>query len=504
MCDVIRLAKGLSSEEFDLRRPFSIFRFLENRFHGDSLHSLHRIFSQLRRSKATRMVMEELPLAAEIAHEVADLQSRCTNYEDLGAVRLSFFQESEFAGYAIVRAERVDGGYRSHVFESVVPKYSHKHNFVPGQATFSVRCGDETHAIDGVMYCQQNNLNKACAQVALRSLLASVFPEKAICYSELNQIACVSELGRGLGSEQIRAIVRHYKIPFVDLDYENSKPGITPYHRFIYAGMESGLGGLVGFECTNDRHIIPFFGHTFNQDTWSPYASKAYFSVGSNTQYIPSDEWLSSFIGHDDNFGSNYCIPKKFISSDKVKYVLNLLPAKVVGSPLVAEARAVDFLYRNIAEINPQSEWGKRWLRHVENRQDTVARPVLIHRDKYEAHLRSVRDWKGNQENSPMLDVIQQLPECLWMVELSLPDLFSANYSKIGELLFTLVPSTDDTGDQIDLAILRIPGEFLLRLPSSTGLFSVESTLQSHVPLYTRDPAALAFDNDHPVPPGLA
>jgi hypothetical protein len=193
MCDVIRLAKGLSSEEIDLRRPFSIFHFLENRFLGDSLPSLNWIFSQLRRSKATRMVMEELPLAAEIADEVADLQSRCTNYDAGVSVRLSFFRNTEFAGYAIVRTDRANGSYKSHVFESVVPKYSHKHNFVPGQAEFHVRCRDEIHAVKGVMYCQQNNLNKACAQVALRSLLASVFPERPICYSELNQIACVSE-----------------------------------------------------------------------------------------------------------------------------------------------------------------------------------------------------------------------------------------------------------------------------------------------------------------------
>jgi hypothetical protein len=255
MCDVIRLAKGLSSEEINLHRPFSIFHFLENRFHGDSLHSLHRIFSQLRRSKATRMVMEELPAVAEVADEISDLQGRLSNYVPGATVRLSFFRDAEFVGYAIVRT---DLG-QSHVFESVVPKYSHKHNFVPGQTEFSVRCGEKTYSIRGIMYCQQNQLNKVCAHVALRSLLVSALPQTPIYYSELNQIANVSELGKGLNSEQIRAIVQHYKIPFVDLDYENSEPSNAPYHRFIYAGMESGLGGLVGFQCTAGRHIIPFF-----------------------------------------------------------------------------------------------------------------------------------------------------------------------------------------------------------------------------------------------------
>ena len=62
-----------------------------------------------------------------------------------------------------------------------------------------------------------------------------------------------------------------------------------PYRKFLYSGVESGVGGLLGFNCGGDsRHIIPVFGHTFNKDTWASDAESAYFQVGSGLCYMPS------------------------------------------------------------------------------------------------------------------------------------------------------------------------------------------------------------------------
>jgi hypothetical protein len=59
----------------------------------------------------------------------------------------------------------------------------------------------------------------------------------------------------------------------------------TEYQRDLYGSIESGLPALVGFELDDPtagpsggpRHVIPVFGHTFNEDTWLPQAHRAYF-----------------------------------------------------------------------------------------------------------------------------------------------------------------------------------------------------------------------------------
>jgi len=60
----------------------------------------------------------------------------------------------------------------------------------------------------------------------------------------------------------------------------------------------------MGFEmsgASSARHIIPVIGHTFNEDTWVAPATRDYFDGGLS--YYPSENWLSTYVVHDDNFG---------------------------------------------------------------------------------------------------------------------------------------------------------------------------------------------------------
>jgi transposase-like protein len=457
-------------------------------------------------------VIEELPCRCELRKEVEELKKLYPGYRDGGAIRLSFFiskitslndikktNPGEYLGYAIIRKDILpDHTTSSHIFESVFIKYGHLHNFIPKPTEYTAACDTSEFTVQGVMYCQQNSLNKACAQVALRSLLSTQIPTSQICYSDINRIANVRTPSKGLSSRQIRKVFDAYNIRYEDIDYDSVKNEDErrhirekiPYNHFIYAGMESGCGGLVGFEFSDgeSKHIIPFFGHTFNQDTWAPMASNAYFRIGKQTKYIPSDEWLSSFIGHDDNFGSNFCIPRKFIQPEQVKYVMSILPYNVPGSPLKVEALAVDFLYKTYSEIKPDTAWGQRWENHIK-KQDTVVRPLLLAKHDYLKYLKLIRDWDFNKEYNTIIEKLAKiLPDYFWMVELSLPELYSANYSKIGELIMTV------NNSQIDLAMLRIPGKYSFTGKSYRGkFFFFESGLKSHVPLYTHTQGLLDF-----------
>ena len=240
---------------------------------------------------------------------------------------------------------------------------------------------------------------------------------------------------------------------------------MLPYSKLLYAGIENGLGGLVGFEFSGasaqgERHIIPFYGHTFNQDTWVPRASLAYFHVGDNTRYISSEEWMSSFIGHDDNFGCNYCVPRKFLDPDQVKYVVALRPPDTAYSAVFAEAIAADRLYSMINALdNRNNYWIRQLILHI-HAQDVVLRTLYLTCDQYVAHLRESIDWQGQSEKTQIPDKFAgNLPEHLWMIEISIPELFPANYRKLGEILLDArVSLTPYPSSETLWVMARFPG----------------------------------------------
>lgn len=459
------------------------------------------------------MTVEEIDESRETKDETDALKAQFPTYARSRLYRVAFWsQKQSLLGYAIVRADDFGGEPTPsvHVFESVFRKYGHLHNFVPCRASFWVRSGGKIHRICGVMYCQQNARTKACAQVALRSLLATRYSDKPILFSEINAIANQSNPARGLDSEQIRQVLSFYKVNFRDLDYDTSQVPNLPYFKFLYSGLENECGALLGFRLAGigddgnpicpGRHIIPFFGHTFNQDTWAPRAQNVYFHVGEETRYISSDEWLSSFIGHDDNFGSNFCVPKRFISSEHVKYMVILLPDGFRADPVQAEVAAAHVLY-TIFDLVPEDVSNCFWhtkLRGYVCKQDVVLRTRAVTADRYAKHLGTMVDWDGNQAGTDIGFLKRFLPRNLWMVELSIPEIFSTNYGKLGEILIAgdidlAVDENTSYDEQLNayldnVAFVRLPGIFLVRIKAPNAKHSrfipLDSPIVGHSPLY--------------------
>ncbi len=539
-----RCAKGHVQAIKRLARPFSNFQYLiphsPFRIAGPSLR---RIFSEARRAEALSLAVEQIEESEETADETQSLTGRFTSFAHSELYRLTFWGQDwdvavgtadfvppldSLLGYAIVRADYFDDedAPSVHIFESVFRKYHHFHNFVPCGTTFEVTFAKQSYPVSGVMYCQQNGYRragpdgdadkkgktKACAQVALRSLLATRFANKPVKYAEINSTAKQPEPASGLDSNQIRQVLNHFNVNFRDLDYTAGviSNDDLPYGKLLYAGLENGCGGLLGFELagidesgqpiTPGRHIIPFFGHTFNQDTWAPRAQNAYFHIGSETRYIPSDEWLSSFIGHDDNFGSNFCVPKGFLNPKNVSYVVALLPNGFEADPLQAEVAAAHVLY-TLFSLVPQkyrsSFWFKVLTAHVQN-QDIVLRTHAMERTDYTDHVANIQDWDGGSSGLTAEFLESFLPEKLWMVEVSIPEVFSTNYGKLGEIAISgsadLVVDPDAPKKELLFAYLsqvvfvRLPGVVLVRvsLKSEDGLRLVplQCGITGHAPLF--------------------
>ena len=465
-CEGHRLQKVALAEFVDFKRPFSCFRFVAERFGGAS--TVHRCFSLARSAKCRGCVvepLEDIGLLEDDTKELTAMGYKCCPEN----IRVSFWKkpvktkedvalltDQDLYGYAIVRCD----GYNSdqpkwYVFEAVLRKHDHRHNCVsyPGEYSLSV-CG-KAFGIVGVMYCQQNELNKRCAQVSLRAILSRVVPGHDVSYAKINDIVSKFCKGqnekfdpsKGMKVEQIRAVLKAFGIRFKDVDYQCSGRQRArlkrdlPYSKFLYAGVESGLGALLGFKVhdkkEDSRHIIPMFGHTFNKDSWVSDARKFYFNDKDlNSAYMPSDSWTSSFIGHDDNLGANFCVPRAYVLPDDVDYIVELYRPGVVYSGAIAEAIAFQVLKHLEEQLKTENEWIPRFLDALDDGK-VILRSVSIEKEKYLDHLRDLRDWKWRKESRVTVNgfVQMKLPSVLWVVEISLPQLFPATERKIGEIV---------------------------------------------------------------------
>jgi hypothetical protein len=291
-------------------------------------------------------------------------------------------------------------------------------------------------------------------------------------------------------------------------DFTTPKPGGTapPFEKYVYGSVESGYPVIVCFATAKgDYHAIPIFGHTFNQDMWVANAQLFYFRVGSGTVYVPSDRWVAEFIGHDDNFGSNYCIPANFlharrlcvdppkapracpVDSECVAYVIATLPKKAKVSPIQAEVIAADYLFTLLPQLDALSEhWGRR-LEQYARQNLLVLRPILIDGSEYATHLSNAKDWDRHAIRRDLIGWLKAVPPTMvWMVELSVPELFAANRRKLGEVVLLAERHPGEERDFGNFLIARVPGFFAFCIGDAPKpeFFFEPSGIEGHVPLF--------------------
>lgn len=514
-----RLVTAQNIVVYPAAAPFSSFRFVESEFNG--IDSVRRCFSLARSLSMKTVTFEEILCRGIIADENDEISGYFRDYKCERVIRLGFWAKyfrsdkrihqlsgKDLIGYAIVKHDIVQSrGYDSwHVFESVFKKYPHPHNCIPVPPVFKVAIGNKHYSVQGVLYCQQNTLNKACAHVALRSLLSRHLPEGDISYRKINDLAGIHpgngrKPGDGLSVVGIRKVLECLGIGFRDIDYtlDDSLRETHPYQKFLYAGIESGAGSLLGFRLSGPvvsaqeppRHIIPFFGHTFNKDTWVPDAELSYFNVGGGVGYVPSENWTSSFVGHDDNFGSNYCVPRLYVTQEQADYVVELLNKGVQYSGVQAEAVTLNFIYSLrsfLTKAAHENDWNKRLVAFIKNKK-IVLRAIFIPKSTYLKQLRYMADWDGKREDGTIVELLENLlPDNMWVVEISLPQLFPANERKIGEVLLNPYIPVDAEHD-VDFKLFlmaRLPGQyFFLKSFETTkpDFLRISSKIQSHMPL---------------------
>jgi hypothetical protein len=508
-----RTSLGSIIKILNIERPFSNFDFIENEF--GEFPQLRRIMSQVRQHNGKSLIFEKVDESLDLCQENEDIIKRSKCKVESQSFRLSFFKRralnykdilrmrsKDFIGYAIIKRDVFpENDIRTRIFESVILPSKRENNFIRGATKWTCMVNCKSFEVQGYLYCQQNGISNVCAHVALRTAASRYNPEGDITYRRMNEIAGIDLSTYDLAQNglDIRAMQRILEdsgaVCFVG-DYESEQPPI-PFQKYIYGSIESGYPAIVVFKADPQDpevcHAIPIFGHTFNEDTWVPRAESSYFKIGNETTYIPSDSWLSMYIMHDDNWGSNYCVPREYLNkSEKVSYVICTLPKDVKVDPISAEALGAHYLLTIRPQIAQRQEYSEGWGRRLEYyaiQNLLVLRPILINKNQYLSHLRTIKDWRFRRIDTTIIEFLSnEIPdEMLWMVELSVPELFSANRRKVGEVVLRAEIQAAPEKNLDSYIVARLPGCFAFiedRNPSSPGYFFIPSGASGHVELY--------------------
>ncbi len=489
-----------------IERGFSNFLFIDRNY--DSSPVMRRIFSLARKLKYQSLLVEKIsetdcPLLAE---ENAALRLRRPDFQRSEVDRISFFrtpadhQPADFCGYVVFKRDFFAGPpqRRSHVYESVLdpPRQSDQNNFIHCHRSYNIKTSAGDFSVRGVLYAQQNDLTFVCAHVALRSALASVLPDADISYARINALVGVNHTTKtvgdsvGLGPPDFETVFNNLGIHYQKLVHEPKQQLLLPteFQRDLYGFIESGCPALVGFELDQpnpgpkgqSRHVIPVFGHTFNEDTWLPNAQHTYF--GDTLSYYPSENWLSSFVVHDDNFGPYFCMPRHFLKKENFRLMYGLKPEPTPLSAVEAEAVGFAVIQAITNQFPPRGEdWYDRFVVYTRCGW-LVLRSALVCKGKYLKHLESVRTWNGTGLEPELIERLRnRLPESFWMIEASAPELFATSRRKFGEVLLVANTPLPKPLDASMLIAARLPG---LTLTQNNLQLDVKPTaLQSHTPL---------------------
>ncbi|HWZ95349.1 MAG TPA: hypothetical protein VNW30_09160 [Opitutaceae bacterium] len=500
----------------DTGPAYSFFYLVDTEFRSSMV--MRRIFSLARKAGYGSFVVDEIgeadcPLLVE---ENVALRKRLPEYSHSRVRKISFFATpkaispvptSAFLGYAVFKEDFVTSQPNrpkaAHVFEAVMKPFRQKaeNNFVHCCRKYAVRTSVGDFTTEGVLYAQQNDITFVCAHVSLRTALSTVLPAGDVTYQEMNKTLGIDHTTRrvgggiGLGPDDIEAVLRSHGIVWRTYIHEpKARVNLKQdYQRYLYGSIECGMPALLGFETRAekkgkpaDRHMICAFGHTFNEDAWVPAAHPMYFSESDG--YFPSENWLSTFVIHDDNVGPYQCVPRHYITNKHFRLLIGL--QRQAASLYYIEAEAVAFLaITRIREtdqsdsVSSQDDYWYHRFKIFARFNGIVIRTLMLKRQEYIDHLIAIDAWNEKLSTEHLTLLNSALPDWVWVSEVSTLELFQASRRKFGEIIMRCDPGKGKTTFEKYFIAARLPRRLFM---SSKSLKKPEiTTVKSHAMLFS-------------------
>ncbi|MDP3260344.1 MAG: hypothetical protein Q8M34_07140 [Thermodesulfovibrionales bacterium] len=455
-----------------------------------------------------------------VAYEFTFISQEVASLEEIPQLK-----EDKFLSSAVIINFKKpdDGKWRSYLFSAIVtiPKitnhskfgtmpllnnYLHIYKTFPCVVSISEKKIHEFN-ITGTFFCQQNSITSVCAHASLCMTINNMNLQKVgiISPEHINKIVGINHkdirLGsppskEGLTKEEIVAVLQQYGLSITWKDFFEN-PNIE-YNDYIYKYLESRCPVLLVFSTSGtSAHIVPVLGHTLNSDMWRPEAEPAYSSMGNRLNYKPASAWIDHFIIHDDNFGMYFCLPvealkrvtlPKYDPTFRAIFAVAVIPSGVTTPAWEAEWASVvvikDMLNYYLDNKLPLDDWSKRIIASDPARRPIVIRTFLVNKDDYAKSL-TKKDFEGNKfSEQDKENLIKDLPFRFWLSEITLPDLYTANKTKLIDFFYDCsLPPLESTEDIFKRWIqIRVPSVLIKRDVNGSSLIS-PMTVKSHYPL---------------------
>lgn len=326
----------------------------------------------------------------------------------------------------------------------------------------------------GTYFLQKSVYTSVCAQAALCMMLNSsglagpdfITPERinriaGIDHTQKKFLATDPAQAASFEKTGIEAVLNDFGLHVVSMDFfENPN---EDYVEYLYPYFESRCPTMLVFRTERESHIVPLFGHTLNTDMWAPEAEIAYrrslFS-GQASRVRSTSAWVDHLVIHDDNLGMYHCLPVESLRRVtlpqrdphfRALYGFAVVPDKLESSGRRC-AQSAGLIVKRWIDLCRQiglstSFWLEKMAQSMNDEWHSpfVTRTTLASRDDFARSLK-LPDFEGNRLSSYDRRVLKRrLPEKFWLVEVSLPDLYTANKTKVADILFRCdIPFNDD------------------------------------------------------------
>ncbi len=523
--------------------PFSFYQLVEDLWHqGGNPNPLHRLCTLMRKMKVKSFIKEELELNEELLEEQNMATKRYKKTVGLTAIRLTFFRslppsskwddqeelpDDHLLGYAvIVTLELPDDKYTTFLLESVVRPPSiwvrdakdrisiepitnyYVHNTRDFETTIGTEGKSRPLTLTGSFFAQQNDITHVCAHAALRMAInsSSTLNTEKLTNQRINEILgidfsspekCVGhidgdppETKTGLNYQELEKVVHQLGGRTISADFVQNTA--VEYDQFIYPFVESACPVILGIEGWNFNrssiisHVVSVLGHTLNSDRWEPEARSGYGGFPAES-YTPVTGWVGHYIINDDNFGMyvtlpsdmlrNYLVPSKNPNLHATRAVA-IVPSDVQLSGLLAEERAVSFVQSLIQKI--KRPFPVIWLERLAQQSSSiVSRTLLQTKESYRQYIDGLVQDGHTTLTSEIAQRLEDMPEHVWVSEITLPHLYTGNKHKLGDVIIRANATDEEylAGKSFELAWL--PGFIYFGSDNQTFPWDV----RTHIPL---------------------
>jgi hypothetical protein len=266
------------------------------------------------------------------------------------------------------------------------------------------------------------------------------------------------------------------------------------YDKVLYQVMESGYPAILeiqGWDIMRREdfaHALAVTGHTLNTDRWEPEAKYGYGNYPIR-QYIPVSEWVCHYIMSDDNYGMDVALPSAMVRNDVIPVknpklhatrVLSILPKAVGLTGHRAERIAIGIASKLIKKtiIKPEPYWLVNLKRRHEEKS-IVCRTTLLTDKQYRSYITESINSKLLRPTDAQWQYFKRLPRYIWVTEISIPNLYTGNKTKLGDVLVKASATAKEIERNDCFVLAWFPGFARFGLERDNELWY----FRTHVPL---------------------